>query len=222
MEEKIQRTFVRQIAYEKLRNWILNGILAPGAKLRDKDLAEKLGVSRTPIREALLRLEEEGLVQTKPNLSTQVSSIEFDNAFHLYSIVWTLEKLAITQAFEYIKAEHVQKMIDANEKFLMYMEKRDRLAALNADHDFHAIYITLSQNEALFKIISELKAKLKRLDLYYYDQIKDAHLSYKEHQLIIEALKQNDLHSTINAIESNWKNSFSRFNIKGEPCLKIN
>lgn len=75
MEGKIQRTFVRQEAYVKLRNWILDGTLSPGAQLRDKELAEQLGVSRTPIREALLRLEDEGLVKTKPNRSTLVCSL---------------------------------------------------------------------------------------------------------------------------------------------------
>ncbi len=113
MEGKIQRTFVRQEAYVKLRNWILDGTFAPGMQLRDKELAAQLGVSRTPIREALLRLEDEGLVQTKPNRSTHVSSIDFHNAFHLYSIVWTLEKLALTQAFGSITEDHLQVMTEA-------------------------------------------------------------------------------------------------------------
>ena len=90
--------------------------------MRDKTLAELLGVSRTPIREALLRLEDEGMVQTKPNSSTLVSSINFHNAFHLYSIVWTLERLALSQAFGSIRDEHIQTMIEANERFLQKME----------------------------------------------------------------------------------------------------
>src|SRR5579872_1685527 len=110
MKNKIQRTFVRQEAYAKLRNWILDGTLAPGSQLRDKELAVELGVSRTPIREALLRLEDEGLVKTKPNSSTLVSSIDFHNAFHHYSIVWTLEALALSQAFGSIRDEHIQQM----------------------------------------------------------------------------------------------------------------
>jgi len=211
MAEKIKRTFVRHEAYLKLRDWILEGSLPPGEKLRDKDLALKLGVSRTPIREALLRLEDEGLVQTKPNRSTQVSGIDFHNAFHLYSIVWTLEVLAITQAFGSIKDEDIQKMEIANEDFLEKMKKRDRLAALNADYEFHLVYIALSQNEELIKIISDLKMKLKRLDLYYFDKVTDAHLSYEEHSQIVQALKEKSLSKTINAIENNWKSSFSRF-----------
>lgn len=213
MEEKIKRTFVREEAYLKLRNWILDGTLPPGVKLRDKDLAEKMGVSRTPIREAILRLEDEGLVQTKPNLSTHVSSIDFHSAFHLYSIVWTLEKLAVTQAMGAVQEKHIQKMVDANEQFLEKMNDRDRFSALNADHDFHSVYVNLSQNEELVKILSEVKIKLKRLDLYYFDKIKDANLSYEEHRQIIEAFKQKDLSQALSAIESNWKNSFSRFKI---------
>jgi DNA-binding GntR family transcriptional regulator len=213
MGEKIQRTFVRQEAYLKIRNWILDGTLAPGAQLRDKGLAEQLGVSRTPIREAILRLEDEGLVQTKPNRATRVSTIDFHGAFHLYSIVWTLEKLALTQAFGSIIELHIQTMTEANERFLQKMKIRDRLAALDADHDFHSVYVKLSQNKELEKVISEIKQKLRRLDFYYFDKIKDAALSYEEHAQIIEALKNKDLSLALNAIESNWKNSFSRFKL---------
>lgn len=213
MREKIQRTFVRQEAYVKLRNWILDGTLAPGLKLRDKELAGQLGVSRTPIREALLRLEDEGLVQTKPNRSTLVSSIDFHNAFHLYSIVWTLEQLALSQAFGSITEDHLQMMIEANERFLQNMKARNRLAALEADNDFHSVYVKLSKNTELDKVISEIKNKLKRLDLYYFEKVKDAALSYDEHLGIIEALKQKDLSQATAAVERNWKNSFSRFNI---------
>jgi len=213
MEEKIQRTFVRQEAYIKLRNWILEGKFGPGAQLRDKELAEQLGVSRTPIREALLRLEDEGLVQTKPNRSTLVSSIDFHNAFHLYSIVWTLERLALSQAFGFITETHIDQMTDGNERFLQKMQARDRLGALEADHDFHSTYVTLSQNLELEKIITEIKHKLKRLDLYYFDKIKNATLSYEEHKQIINALREKNLSLAINAVEHNWKNSFFRFNI---------
>lgn len=213
MENKIERTFVRQEAYDKLRKWILEGTLAPGSQLKDKVLAEQLGVSRTPIREALLRLEDEGLVKSKPNRSTLVSSIDSHNAFHLYSIIWTLEKLALGQAFGAITSEHVQRMHHANERFLQKMKAKDRRSALDADYDFHTVYIRLSQNPELEKIVFELKSKLKRLDLYYFDKIKNAIHSYDEHKRIIEALSQRDLPAALEAVEHNWKNSFNRFEI---------
>lgn len=213
MENKIQRTFVRQEAYAKLRNWILDGTLAPGSQLKDKELATQLGVSRTPVREALLRLEDEGLVKTKPNSSTLVSSIDFHDAFHLYSIVWTLERLALSQAFGSITDKHIQNMAEANERFLEKMKAKDRLSALEADYEFHSIYIKLSNNQELEKIISEIKTKLQRLDLYYFEKIKNALLSYDEHKQIIAALLCKDLPLAMEAVELNWKNSFNRFEL---------
>lgn len=213
MDSKIKRTFARQEAYIKLRNWILDGTLAPGEKLSDKELATQLGVSRTPIREALLRLEDEGLVKTKPNSSTLVSSIDFHNAFHLYSIVWTLELLALSQAFGAITEAHIQKMVDANERFLQSMKTRDRNSALDADYDFHSVFVHLSENTEIEKIISDLKAKLKRLDLFYFDKLKNAVLSYDEHKQLIDALQQKDLSLSLKALENNWKNSFKRFEL---------
>ncbi|MCH9631908.1 MAG: HTH-type transcriptional repressor RspR [Chlamydiae bacterium] len=213
MEEKIQRTFVRDKAYLKLRNWILEGKLEPKSKLKDQELAKLLGVSRTPIREALLRLEDEGLVQTKANSSTQVCPIDFHNAFDLYSIVWTLEQLALKQAFDSVESSHIQAMTEANEKFLKHINARNRLEALNADNDFHSVYITLSQNNELAKIIAEVKGKLKRIDLYYFDKITNADLSYKEHKTIITALQQKKLELALGAIQDNWNNSFLRFKI---------
>ncbi len=211
--EKIQRKFVREEAYLKIRDWILDGTFAPGAKLRDKELARDLGVSRTPIREALLRLEDEGFVQTKPNSATLVSAIDFHNAFHLYSIVWALEKLALTQAYGTIKPSDIQKMVHANEEFLRRMRECNRLEALEADHDFHSTYVQLSENKELQKVLSEIKRKLKRLDLYYFNKIYNAEISYEEHKQIIEALKNKDLEAALLAVEDNWKNSFSRFKI---------
>jgi DNA-binding GntR family transcriptional regulator len=215
MKEKIERTFVREEAYHKLHSWIVEGTLQPGTQLRDKELAEKMGVSRTPIREALLRLEEEGLVKTKPNSSTQVSPIDFESAFHLYSIVSSLEQLAFSQAFEFITDQSIQKMIKANEQLLKALKKGDLLAALNADIDFHSVYIQVSQNKELEKILTALKHKLKRMDLHYFKTVKEAHLSYEEHQVIIEAIKKRHLAATLKAIENNWKESFSRFNPSG-------
>ena len=212
MEGKIERTFVRQEAYVKLRDWILDGTFAPGMQLRDKELATQLGVSRTPIREALLRLEEEGLVHTKPNRATLVTQIDVQDAYNLYSIVWSLEILAVQQALGSIRQEHIEMMIDANERLLQRMKAGDHMGSLETDYAFHSVYIKVAENKELEHIIDGCKTKLKRLDLYYFDQIKDAALSYGEHQQIIEAFKQKDLSQAIKAVENNWKNSLSRFN----------
>ena len=209
-KEKLQRTFVREEAYIKLRKWIIEGTLAPGQKLRDKDLAEQLGVSRTPIREALLRLEDEGLVQTRPNSTTLVSPLDFHNALHLYSIVWTLEQLALKQSFEFIASKHLVLMSKANEKLLKALKAKDWLTAVEADNEFHSVYIQLSQNNELLRVLSVLKDKLTRMEIHYFEKAREVTLSYKEHQNIIKALRKKDLTAALKAIELNWNASFSR------------
>lgn len=216
MQERLQRTFVRDEAYLKLRTWIVNGTLEAGSKLKDKELAEKLGVSRTPIREALLRLEDEGLVQSKPNSSTNVSPVDLENSFYLYSIVWSLEKLALTQGFTAITDEHIQTMEEANKRLLKYLKNKDLESALMADNDFHSVYIKLSKNKELEKILSAIKQKLNRLELYYFEKAQNRHLSYEEHEQIIDALKKKDLSTALNAIENNWKASLLRIGVP--PC----
>ncbi|MED0670694.1 GntR family transcriptional regulator [Aneurinibacillus aneurinilyticus] len=208
--EKLRRTFVREEAYIILRDWIIQGKLEPGQQLRDKELAEQLGVSRTPIREALLRLEDEGFVQTKPNRSTTVSPIDFHDTFHLYSIAWSLERLALEQAFEQINSQHLQMMVEINQKLKSALEEGDKLKALEADNEFHSMYIELSGNKELKRILLGVKQKLRRLELYYFDKATDVHLSCDEHTQMIEALEQKNLPLALNAVELNWKHGFSR------------
>lgn len=215
MQEKLQRIFVRDEAYLKLRKWIVNGTLEAGAKLKDKELAEKLGVSRTPIREALLRLEDEGLVQSKPNSSTNVAPINLENSSHLYSIVWSLEKLGLTQGFAALTDEHIKIMVKANKRLLKHLKNKDLESALTADNDFHSVCIKLSKNKELEKILSEIKQKLNRLELYYFEKAQNPYLSYEEHEQIIEALRRRDLPAALDAIEYNWKASLLRI---GAPC----
>lgn len=213
MDDKIERKFVHKEAYHIIRGWILDGTLLPGVQIHDKELAERLGVSRTPIREALLHLEDEGLVITKPNRSTQVTFLNEESAYHLYSLVWTLEGLALSQAFESISDTHIQEMMEANERFLKTIKAHERLAALEADNDFHFVFIKLSQNQELEKILSEVKQKLRRLDLYYFDKIQDIIHPYEEHLQLIDALKQRDLSKAQKALENNWRRSYSRFQV---------
>ena len=121
-----------------------------------------------------------------------MSSIDFDNALHLYSIVWTLEQLALSQAFSKVTEAHIDQMTEANERFLQKMQTRDRMGALEAAHEFHSIYVSLSQNLELEKIITEVKYKLKRIDLYYFDKVKNAALFLRRAQTNHPSLERKE------------------------------
>jgi DNA-binding GntR family transcriptional regulator len=106
-------------------------------------------------------------------------------------------------------------MEEANKRLSKHLKSKDLEQALMADTDFHAVYIKLSNNKELEKILAEIKQKLNRLELYYFDQAKNSHLSYEEHEQIISALRKRDLPAALNAVEHNWKASFARI---GESC----
>ena len=209
-KKKLKRTFVREEAYMIIRDWIVDGTLQPNQQLRDKELAEQLGVSRTPIREALLRLEDEGFVQTKPNRSTTVSPIDSNEVLHLYSIGWTLEQLAMKQAFENIENEHLQMMETINLELKKAITEGNQLKAVECDNEFHLVFIDISPNKELERILVNVKQKLKRVELYYFDLVEDVHFSCEEHERIIEAIKQKDLSLVLDEIEKNWRLSFAR------------
>ncbi|MGE7760270.1 GntR family transcriptional regulator [Peribacillus sp. NPDC097895] len=214
--QKINRTSVREEAYTILMDWIVQGTLLPGQQLRDKELAEQLGVSRTPIREALLRLEDEGFVETKPSRSTIVSPIRFDEILNVYSIVWTLEKLAMEQVFEIIEEKHIHELEVINQQLKKAMNEENQSTAVQKDDEFHSIYINLSKNDELKRILSGLKRKLIRIELFYFNQVRNVHLSIDEHDQIIQALRQSNLPLVLETIEKNWKESFYRIQSQQE------
>ena len=96
--ETVERVCLRDAAYDRIRGWILDGTLAPGEQLRDEVLADALGMSRTPIREALARLAEEGLVSINATRRTFVSPVTLAQAREVYPIVVSLEALALQLA----------------------------------------------------------------------------------------------------------------------------
>ncbi|GIN94139.1 GntR family transcriptional regulator [Siminovitchia terrae] len=208
--QKIRRKFMRDEVYDILLDWIVTGKLIADQQIRDKEISEQLGVSRTPIREALLRLENEGFVQTKANSSTFVTPIKYQEIKHYYSIAYTLEKLVIEEIYTKITDQHLEKMMNVNQEMYLSIKEGNYLTALKKDTEFHAIPISLSFNAELKKILTNLKHKLKRIELYYYDKIEDAHISFVEHEQIIDALKQNNLNLTLEYIEQNWKKGLER------------
>ncbi|PIC63392.1 transcriptional regulator [Sporosarcina sp. P13] len=201
---------MRDEAYDILQNWIIAGKLEPGALLRDQDLSDLLGISRTPIREALLRLERDGLVVTKPNRSTTVTQVHFEEAANIYLLVETLESLAMDQAFPNITDDVIREMEELNEQFIDQLHTGDKVAAFQIDSEFHQKIIDLSNNPELVKLLANLKIKVQRMEIYYFSLADNGEKSIHEHKVIIDSLKKKCKKSAKEAIQSNWRNSLSR------------
>ncbi|MGF1523457.1 MAG: GntR family transcriptional regulator [Leptolyngbyaceae cyanobacterium] len=125
----LNRVFLRDNVHQSLLRWIIEGVLEPGEKLKDKELAAQLGVSRTPVREALRKLEDEGLVETAANRWTRVAPIALQDAERIYPIIQALETLALTLAFPKLSALNMCQMRDANHQLKAALSSNDKLGS---------------------------------------------------------------------------------------------
>src|SRR4051794_4191579 len=140
------RLLLRDEAYARLRDAILDGTLEAGEQLRDVELSAWLGISRTPIREALARLEDCGLVESAPNRYTRVAPLDRRDAQDAFQVVAALHALAATLGVPRVSDAELAAMRAANEHFAASMKAADVDAALAADDAFHAVLVTASAN----------------------------------------------------------------------------
>src|SRR2546421_11176320 len=148
--EKIDRIPLRERVYQLVQRAIISGELHPGQRVRDLDLAAQLGVSRTPVREALQRLEDEGLVETLPGASTRIVPLDTQAAREAFPVVAVLHALATRLAVETLTEQDLVSLRQANKSLVAVLEAGVVTRALQADDDFHYVFIlvsAISENE---------------------------------------------------------------------------
>ncbi|MEM1240635.1 MAG: GntR family transcriptional regulator [Cyanobacteria bacterium P01_H01_bin.26] len=212
----LSRTFIRDDVYVSLRDWIVRGELEPGEKLKDKELASRLGVSRMPIREALRKLEDEGLVETAANRWTRVAPITLGDAETIYPIIQKLEELALELAFPKLSPQHIQKMQTANGDLKTALGQNNPHGAVVADTAFHQVLADIADNLELRAILNRLKAKYQRIELAYFSEASLLLASFEEHRMLLSALKTKNLEAAHRALARNWQASIERLRSLGE------
>ncbi|MEN3612432.1 GntR family transcriptional regulator [Plantactinospora sp. ZYX-F-223] len=160
----IDRRLLRDDVYHRLRDVIVDGSLAPGEQLRDVELAAWLGVSRTPVREALLRLAEAGLVVARPGRSTTVSSLNLRDVRDARDVVAAMHELAVREAVGSLSHADLEAMQEANRRFGAAIGQGDVEAALRADDELHAIPVTVAANRALAAVLEQFTPVLRRAE----------------------------------------------------------
>ena len=160
----IDRRLLRDDVYGRLRDAIVDGSLAPGEQLRDGELAAWLGVSRTPVREALLRLAEAGLVVAQPGRSTTVSSLDLRDVRDARDVVAAMHELAVREAVGSLTPADLEAMHEANRRFRAAIERGDVEAAVRADDELHGIPVAVASNRALAAVLDQFTPVLRRAE----------------------------------------------------------
>lgn len=205
----IKRKFIKDEAYDLISTKIISGELKPKTRIRINEMSEALGISRTPVREAILRLEDEGLILSKANRWTMVAPINIEETLNIYPIISSLECLALKLGFSNIDDKMIENLENINEKIKKIQSKKNHIKILELDQAFHKEIINLCDNKEIESILYGLKRKVSRVDIYFFEDDCHKMSSFDEHAEIIKCLKERNLDKVLIAIEKNWENTMS-------------
>lgn len=192
---------LRDVVFNTLREAILKGELEPGERLMEIQLAERLGVSRTPIREAIRKLELEGLVIMIPRKGAEVAKITEKGLKDVLEVRCALEGLAIELACKRIDSEGIKSLKDNLAEFKSAARDNDITALAEKDVQFHDIIFTATNNEKLIQLLYNFREQMYRYRVEYLKDVESHQQLIKEHESIIHALEIRDCESAKKHIE---------------------
>ncbi len=183
---------LRDVVFNTLRDAILRGDLEPGERLMEIALANRLGVSRTPIREAIRKLELEGLVVMIPRRGAQVASITQKDLQDVLEVRTSLEELAVSLACERIQPQKIGQLEEALKNFEEALAGTDVTAIARADVDFHDVIFSSTGNARLVQILNNLREQMYRYRLEYLKDFSSHSRLLQEHKELLRAICAHD------------------------------
>ncbi len=198
---------LREVVCESLREAIRRGILKPGERIMEIQLAEELGVSRTPVREAIRKLELEGYVVMMPRRGTYVANMSIRDINEIFEIRTALESLSNGLAAEHItdeELEHLQRLLVI---IGGYIKEGNMEKIVETDIEFHDLMYHAARNQRLVGIISNLRDQLTRFRTLSMSHPGRLEATLEEHKAIVEAIANGDRRSASKAAERHMENS---------------
>lgn len=204
--DKLDTASLRQRVYQALLDAIVCGDLAPGQRLRDHELAAHLGVSRTPVREALQRLEDEELVTTTPRASTRVTPLDARAAREAFPVVAALHALAARHGVPHLTARQLAAMRRANADLARHIAAPNAASvfqAIQADDRFHAALLDAAGNHEIARALERVMPLVRRLEFAQFGSLAGRR-SVQQHEAIIAACERGAAGEAGALVEENW------------------
>jgi len=198
----VRRTLLRDAAYEAIRDAIVSGDIRPGASVSNAALAERLGLSRAPVRDALARLVDEGLVATKPQSYTRVTDVVPRDVGDAATVVRAMHELA-AQAVPRLTPDDIESMRAANHRFDTATRQRDIGAAMRADDDLHDVLVMAYGNRAVAATIQRYTPLIRRLEWLRFSR-ETARRSVELHDELIAACALGDVVAATRVTAEIW------------------
>ncbi len=190
--ERRSRRPLHEAAAERLRDMIVEGDLAPGERITEQSLCDRMGLSRTPLREAIKTLTSEGLIVLQPNRGATVASLSLDDIEDTFRVIGALEALAGELACANLRNDDVAEIRVLHYQMALHRARGQRLEYFNLNQRIHDRIVELSGNAVLLEIHKRLGGRIRRhrfaanLAPERWDQ------AIREHEEMLEALDERD------------------------------
>jgi DNA-binding GntR family transcriptional regulator len=199
----VSRVLLRDVALDRIRAAIVSGDLEPGAVVKDAELAAHLGLSVAPVRAALARLVDEGLVEAKPQSHTRVTPLRPRQVRDAALVVRAMHELATREAAGTVTAEDVAAMRAANARFAAAVDAADLDAALAADDDLHAVLLARAANTALTATVERFTPAIRRLERARFAAAHGRE-SVALHDRLVGACETGDVAAAVETTREIW------------------
>jgi DNA-binding GntR family transcriptional regulator len=199
----VRRVLLRDQALALLREAIVTGELAPGEVIKDAELAERLGLSVAPVRAALARLADEGLVEAKPQSHTRVTPLVPQQVREAAVVVRSMHELAVREAVPGLLEEDIAALRAANDRFATALAAADVDAAIAADDDLHGVLLTRCGNAAVVATVDRFTPAIRRLERQRF-ATDGGHPSVELHARLIAACAAHDVDAAVATTTEIW------------------
>ncbi|MCD8121920.1 MAG: GntR family transcriptional regulator [Clostridiales bacterium] len=197
---------LRDVVFNTLRQAILRGELEPGERLMEIQLANRLGVSRTPIREAIRKLELDGLVLMIPRKGAEVAKISEQSLRDVLEVRRSLDELAIELTCQRITKEGLEKLERAHQAVIEAVNEGDPMTIAESDEHFHDVIYEGTQNSRLVQILNNLRENIYRFRLEYIKDEDHRHIMIAEHENILRTIRDRHIPEAKIAIREHVEN----------------
>lgn len=201
MFEKIVKEPLRTAIRRQLIDRLFAGDLEPGEQLNERELADQLGISRTPLREALIGLEYEGLVEARQSRGFRVASLDGETLVNLCEIVGTLEAMALRDLPE-VPGEKLEELDELTRR---RMESDTPGETIRFDALWHRTLIEGCENDELIQLVELLRTRLYFYEYAYLKKMGDLEESYGAHLKVTEALRSDGTGKAAELLEAHWQ-----------------
>ena len=200
----IKKQLMRATAYEVLREAIISGELEPGESIKDTELAARLGLSRTPVREALVRLADAGLVESKPGVYTRVATFDRAEVIATLDVLQALHGVAVRAGVPRLTEEQLETMRRHDGAFVQAVEDGDVTAALTADDRFHSVLVEAGANPVLARLLDQLHPTIDRILFRKFSTLLGSRDTIDHHAELIRLCADGDAEAAAERSAAHW------------------